>query len=117
MPWDCKSCNEHIAEDSVRECPVCGEEKLAWTMAANKTRTFQVPGKRGAQYLFGQGRDPQPVDKPDYPGVELLEAERVVAEYDEASNSIKVTEIGNYIRFYLSPEMLTLGGLWPLLKA
>jgi hypothetical protein len=37
-----------------------------------------------------------------------LVAERVVAEVDKASNSITVSEIGNYVRLYLSPAMLDL---------
>ncbi len=33
MPWDCKNCNEHIAEDSIRKCPGCkqiAEVLLGW---------------------------------------------------------------------------------------
>ena len=37
-----------------------------------------------------------------------LEADRIVAEFDQASNSIRVTEVGNYVRLYLTPEMLDL---------
>ena len=37
-----------------------------------------------------------------------LEADRIVAEFDRPSNSIKVSEIGNYVRFYLNPQMLDL---------
>ena len=37
-----------------------------------------------------------------------LVAERVVAEVDKGSNRITVSEIGNYVRLYLSPAMLDL---------
>lgn len=37
-----------------------------------------------------------------------LEADRIVAESDRSSNTIKIKEIGNFARLYLSPKMLDL---------
>lgn len=79
MPWDCKTCNTYVEEDNVSVCPQCGEEKLAWTMAADKTRTFTVKTK-AARYLFGSGRAPVDASEKHYPNEESWEpAERVIA--------------------------------------
>ena len=37
-----------------------------------------------------------------------LDAERIVAEFDKPSNTITVLEVGNFVRFYLNPQMLDL---------
>ncbi|MFT5471893.1 MAG: hypothetical protein ACI856_000207 [Kiritimatiellia bacterium] len=37
-----------------------------------------------------------------------LDAERIVAEFDKPSNSITVSELGNFVRFYLNSQMLDL---------
>lgn len=79
MPWDCKACNTYVEEDNVSECPQCGEEKLSWTMAADKTRTFTVAAKK-VHYLFGAEREPLSASEASYPNEQGWQsAERVVA--------------------------------------
>ena len=43
-----------------------------------------------------------------YTGDLPLEAKRIVATYDRAFNAIAVSEVGNFVRLYLSPRMLDL---------
>lgn len=55
MPWDCRKCNEHVADDSVTTCPGCQTAKADWTLAADRTRNFVVPARK-AELLVGTSR-------------------------------------------------------------
>ena len=46
MPWQCKSCDTQVPHDDALTCPTCGQAKDAWTLVADKTRTFSLPSKR-----------------------------------------------------------------------
>ncbi len=77
--WDCKTQSDRS-----------GEKEEGFWPTTEKSRLH---------YWLGLDR---------YDKDEELDATRIVVELDKSENAIKVTEIGNYVRLYLSPEMLDL---------
>jgi hypothetical protein len=80
--------------------------KVIWNCKTRCERSgkeggFWPTGERGnLHYWLGLDRYDKDVE---------LDAERIVVETEQGSNLIEVKEIGNFVRFYLSPEMFDLG--------
>lgn len=99
-----RNCNSiHWLRDHVRD-PL--PRKLIWdAKTAAKRSGAQEQGfwptteKGRLHYWLGLDRYDKDVE---------LERGRLVVELDAAANAIRVAEIGNYVRFYLSPAMLDL---------
>ncbi len=46
MPWQCRSCQAHVADDVTQECPACAARKEAWTLQDARTRELVITKKK-----------------------------------------------------------------------
>jgi hypothetical protein len=82
-------------------------EKVIWDC---KTTTDRSGGKQpGFWPTAEKGRQQYWLGLDRYDKDVPLEAKRIVAEYSRSTNRIQVSEVGNFVRFYLCADMLDLG--------
>lgn len=82
-------------------------EKVIWDC---KTTTDRSGGKQpGFWPTAEKGRQQYWLGLDRYDKDVPLEAKRIVAEYSRSTNRIQVSEVGNFVRFYLCSDMLDLG--------
>jgi outer membrane protein OmpA-like peptidoglycan-associated protein len=82
VPWECRSCNEQVANDADPVCPACKTSKADWTLARDKTRNFVVPSRKSEMLIgwsskplnsAGSYTDGRPIDRaPSVPAVKAL---------------------------------------------
>lgn len=70
MPWDC-TCGAHVDRDDETGCPSCCQQKSAWTLAADKTRTLSVTTRKAP--LFRREGDDVVESGAGYVGMALVE--------------------------------------------
>lgn len=74
MPWDC-TCGTHVDRDD-SGCPACGQQKGAWTLVADKTRTLSVTTRKAPLYC-GDSDDLVQLEA-GYAGAALVECKELV---------------------------------------
>lgn len=76
MPWDCKGCGATVADDDVAQCPSCEQQKTAWTIVHDLTRTLVVARKKFVLQR-GDGTRSLPTSDPQNASVALSVAEQI----------------------------------------
>ncbi|MCO5170728.1 MAG: hypothetical protein M9894_30745 [Planctomycetes bacterium] len=84
MPWDCTTCGSVAVLDDEPVCPGCGGAKAAWTMHADRTRTFRTARREKLELLRGGAH--APVEQAaGYPDDVALAPARAAVSLDKAS--------------------------------
>jgi Putative peptidoglycan binding domain len=78
VPWECKTCQTKVPEDTVGTCPSCGQLKTSWTIVDGRTRTMVLGKKKKLTLLRGQGGASAAPSEPPFATDELVPAEVAV---------------------------------------
>jgi hypothetical protein len=107
VPWDCQACKTTIATDEEIVCPKCGTGKNAWTLVANKTRTFAVTARVKAKYYRATGDKVLKKDEADYPSFPLEEVSEAFSVEKDA-----IRQLAHYDHVP-APDQILVVRLWP----